>query len=785
MHRAQPTTNILPGAVAAVMLALLFCAQPAAAAAGEHELSLVPRPASFELAPGVCVITNRTTILIDAGSPRLQRMGGLLREAVRTQTGLELTVADSKTAGGVSRGIRLQLNAEPAAFGAEGYELITSPGDVLIRADQPAGLYYGIQTLLQLMSPALSRDLGVPATNSILLPCLRVVDRPQFAWRGLLLDCSRTFLSFDYLKKCVDVCSFYKMNVLQLHLTDDQGWRLQIRKHPRLTEVGSKFDSCFVGEVSGCYTQQQIRELVQYAAERGVTIVPEIEMPGHCLALLKSYPELSCRGGADHYVIAPYMFMSDPSPRKEPATPHGALCPGNEKTFEVLADVLAEVIELFPSEYIHIAGDECPKGFWKACPKCQARMKAEGLKDEEALQGYFVKRVAKLIQARGRKVFGWDETLEGGLAPGMALMSWRSLEAGITAAKQGHPVVMASKSHLYLDYCYNRTPASLVYSFEPVPPELDTPQLRPLVLGAEACMWTHLARSEAGIDMSLFPRLLALAEVLWTPTAERQWDDFARRMKLHEPVLKSKGVTCFARNEGLGLPNLTCGRDGRLWLVNASGEIHVRKAGKWERFPGEARQVTSGPDGAIWSVSTQPTTRGYPLLRWSEPAKEWQALGNGVAAVQIAAAPDGSLWACTEAYALWRYADGKWANVLGLAREVSVGSDGTVWILTMDPGPDGFELYSAPPGGRFCRVLPPTVGGHLAALGTGEAWVSLTDGSLGFLANGKYEERPGKLSALTATGSDKVWGLTASTNGSQRILVHWADGGCKAIGPVP
>ena len=573
--------------------------------------------------------------------------------------------------------------------------------------------------------------------------------------------------------------------MLQLHLTDDQGWRLEIRKYPRLTEVGAKFDPAFIGEVSGYYTQKQIRDLVHYAAERHVTLVPEIEMPSHCLSLLKSYPELSCRGGADEYVIAPYVFMCDHDPGKKPQTPYGVLCAGNEKTFQVLEDILTEVIELFPSEYIHLAGDECPKNFWQACPKCQARMKAEGLANEEELQSYFMKRVAKMVQARGRKVFGWDETLEGGLAPGMALMSWRSLDAGIAAAKQGHPVVMASKSHLYFDYSYNRTPASLVYAFEPVPPELDTPQLRPLVLGGEACMWTHLARTEVGIDMSIFPRLLALAEVLWTPASERQWDDFAGRLKLHEALLKTKQVTCFARNEGLRLPNITCGQDGRIWLVNAAGEIHLRQGDHWERFPGKARQVTSAPDGTVWSVSTEPVTRGYALMRWSEQQKEWQPLGKNGAAVQIAAAPDGSLWASTEAYAVNHLADGKWTNVQGLAREISVGADGTVWILTMDPGPGGFEFYAAPPGGRFRRVQPVGAGLHIAAGGPSQAWVSLDDGRLELLANGKYQRHPGRLTALASTRDGRAWGLTPPSISAPASVVQWTGRGWKTIGPVP
>jgi len=750
------------------------------AGTGNNSRQIIPRPALVEPAEGAFAVSQRTPVFTDARSTRLARMSVLLRDAVRKQTGLELKLRKAAPTTSPDHGIRLGISEQLTELGPEGYELRISPEQVLIRAAQPAGVFYGIQTLLQLLPTDRSGS-----ANTILLPSIRIVDRPRFAWRGLMLDCSRTFLSLDYLKKCVDVCSSYKLNVLQLHLTDDQGWRLEIRKHPRLTEVGSNFDTNFVGEVSGYYTQKQIRELVRYAAERAVTIVPEIEMPGHCLALLKSYPELSCRGGTDHYVIAPYLFMSDTDPAKHPKTPYGALCPGNEKTFEVLEDILAEVINLFPSEYIHIAGDECPKGYWKACPKCQARMKREGLKDEEELQSYFVKRVAKMIQQRGRKVMGWDETLEGGLAPGMALMSWRSLEAGITAAKQGHPVVMASKSHLYFDYCYNRTPASLVYSFDPVPPELDTPQLRPLVLGGEACMWTHLARSETSIDMSIFPRLLALAEVLWTPSDRLEWDDFSRRMTRQEEVLRSKHVKCFVVNPGLGLPNITCGQDGRVWLVNSRGEIFLRKDKHWKRFPGQARQVTSTSDGTVWSVSTQRAKRGYALMRWSKPDEQWQPLGEDIAAVQISAAPDGSLWTSTEAYAVWRYGEGKWKNVQGLAREVSVGSDGTAWILTMDPGPGGFELYAAPPGRRFRRVYPLGTGIHIAAQGAGRVWVIRDDGRLVYLANRKFVDRPGSLTTFTPAKAGGAWGITPSTAGVEASVVQWIGRSWKTISPVP
>jgi len=754
-------------------------------AAAVDNLEIIPRPASVESRNGTFVLTGRTVILTEAGLPELKRLGDFLRAGLRSQTGFALRIKEAKSESQLSRAIRLEHNAKLTGLGAEGYELVISPAQVTIRADNPAGVFYGIQTLLQMLPPALAADAPESREREISMPAVRVVDQPRFAWRGLLLDCSRTFLPLDQLKKYVDVCSFYKMNVLQLHLTDDQGWRLAIRKYPRLIKVGSKFDPRFVGEVNGYYSQKQIKELVRYATERHVTLVPEIDMPAHCLSLLKSYPELSCRGDADQYLIVPYLFQTDHGPKKEPKTPYGVLCPGNERTFRVLKDILGEVMDLFPSKYIHIGGDECPKEYWKACPKCQARMKAEGLKNEDELQSYFAKRVAKMIEARGRKVVGWGELLEGGLAPDVTLMSWRSFEAGITAAKLGHPVVMASKSHVFFDFGYNRTPASLVYNFDPIPPELDTPDLCPLVLGGEACMWTHLARSETSIDMSIFPRVLALAEGLWTPVQRKNWADLSVRLKLHDPVLKSKGITCFEWNKGLDLPSLTCGQDGRLWLVNAEGEIFLRKDDKWESFPGKARQVTSGPDGSIWSVSTQATTRGYALAKWSASDKSWQLIGEDVAAVQVSAAPDNSLWATADDYGVFRYADGKWSNVIGLAREVSVGPDGTAWILTMDPGLGGYELYAASPGGRFHRVQPLGQGVHIAAAGDKQVWLSRDGGGLRLLLNGKYRSRPGKVTALTSNDNGEAWAIAASFNGTKNIVIHWNGRGWKEIGTIP
>lgn len=752
------------------------------AMAETDHLQLVPRPAVVESGQGSFAVTNKTLIVLDAGSPALKPIGDILKKAIEISRGFRLDVhlADASTAS--AENINLSIDALRADLGDEGYELSITPQQVKIVAAKPAGVFYGAQSLIQLIMPALHAARNA-ASEKVELPAMRIFDRPRFAWRGLMLDCSRTFLPVDFLKKYIDVLSFYKMNVLQLHLCDDQGWRLEIRKHPRLTEIGSKFHPAFVGEVNGYYTQAQIRELVEYAAERSVTLVPEIEMPGHSLSLLIAYPELSCRGD-QNYVLAPNMFQSDSRADKEPKVASAALCPGNEKTFEVLEDILTETMELFPSEYIHLAGDECPKGYWRECPKCQARIKAEKLHDEEELQSYFFNRVSKFVQSRGRKVFGWDETLEGGLPPGMAMMSWRSMEAGVTAAKMGHPVVMASKSHVYFDFCYNRTPASLVYGYDPIAPELSMPELQSLVLGGQACMWTHMARTEAGIDMSIFPRILALAETLWTPTDRKDWNGFEKRMGRHEPVLKSKNVTCFTRNAGLEPPNITFGQDGRLWLVNERNEIHQRTEDGWKRFPGSARQVTSMPDGTVWCVSTTPANRGYALMRWSASEGQWQRLGQDVSGVQISAAPDGSIWTATEAYAIYRYANDEWKNVLALCSGLSVSPDGTVWVLTMDPVPGGYELYYIPPGGRMRRYLPLMSGARVAAGAANQLWLSHSNGTLYEIADNQPQERPGRVASIAATKDGEVWALTGDAP-SQLKLVKWNGQDWAEMGAVP
>jgi hexosaminidase len=430
-----------------------------------------------------------------------------------------------------------------ADLGPEGYELSVTPAAVSVTAIGPAGAFYGIQTLLQLLPPEAFGSAGT-AGRPLTVPCLRLEDKPRLPWRGMMLDVSRHFFPKDFVKSVIDSLAFHKMNVFHWHLTDDQGWRLEIKKYPRLTEIGAwrvdREDRHWndrpaqqPGEQAtygGFYTQEDVREIVAYAAARQVTVVPEIEMPGHCLAALAAYPELSCTGGP--FTVSPggYWPIMD------------VYCPGNEKTFAFLEDVLTEVIALFPGDYVHIGGDEVDKTHWKTCPKCQARMKKEGLKSEEELQSWFIRRIERFLNGRGRKLIGWDEILEGGLAPNAAVMSWRGHEGGIAAAKAGHPVVMTPTSFCYFDYYQGDAageplsiggfvPLSKVYSFEPVPPELSAEE-GAFVIGLQANLWAEYISTPAHSQYMTYPRLAAMAEAGWTAKEGRNWDEFRERLEI-------------------------------------------------------------------------------------------------------------------------------------------------------------------------------------------------------------------------------------------------------------
>jgi hexosaminidase len=348
-----------------------------------------------------------------------------------------------------------------------------------------------------------------------------------------MLDCSRTFQSPGYIRRTIDRMSFYKMNVLHLHLTDDQGWRLEIRKYPELTVKGARFPERYAEPPAhqGFYSQAEMRDLISYAAARSVTIVPEIEMPGHALAALSCFPGLSCSGGP--FEIYPFF--------KGPNITNDIFCAGNDGTFEFLENILGEVAALFPSEFVHVGGDEAPKDSWNKCPKCRARIQSEGLKDEHELQSWFMRRVEKTLLKHGKRLIGWDEILEGGLAPGAAVMSWRGTSGGIAAANTGHAVVMSPTSHCYFDYTYEKIDSRRAYSFEPVPADLPADKVRH-ILGLQANFWSHIDREPEKVDRQLFPRLLAIAERGWSAKEAVDWADFSRRLRYHLAQLDRLGV---------------------------------------------------------------------------------------------------------------------------------------------------------------------------------------------------------------------------------------------------
>ncbi len=436
--------------------------------------------------------------------------------------------------------IALQVVTPDTILPNEWYALAVLSDKIVISATTEAGLYRGTRTLVQLLEQGQASGT---------LPCLSIVDPPRFDWRGMHLDVVRHFFPVTFVKKYIDMLARYKMNSFHWHLTDDQGWRIEIKKFPKLTDVGAwrsgsqfgpysrrQYDSIPYG---GFYTQEEIREVVAYAAARHINVVPEIEMPGHAMAALAAYPELGCTGG-------PYEVQ------KGWGVFEDVFCAGNDSTFQVLEAVLTEVMDLFPSPYIHIGGDECPKEAWKTCPKCQGRMEAEGLKDEHELQSYFIQRIEKFVNSKGRKIIGWDEILEGGLAPNAAVMSWRGTEGGVEAAKAGHDVVMSPGSHCYFDH-YQGDPANeplaiggyttlqKVYSYEPIPEGLSAEQAKH-ILGAQGNVWTEYILTPEQVEYMAVPRMLALAEVLWTPKEKRNEGDFLRRLEAELPKLDAMNV---------------------------------------------------------------------------------------------------------------------------------------------------------------------------------------------------------------------------------------------------
>ena len=543
----------MPYIIASILLA--------ASVAAAQTPSILPRPASMKVQTGQFTLRPSTVIWADrAAAPVARQLAGYLEPA----TGFTLRV---QIGGAVPRGaIALHRDAALSRLGAEGYTLNVAADGVAARAPELAGLFYAVQTMRQLLPAAILRDAPVspvgrgfnPASDSISsadwsMPAVVIEDRPRFSWRGAHLDSARHFMPKEFVKKYIDLLALHKLNTFHWHLTDDQGWRLEIKQYPKLTAVGSCRKETLVGRQPrdqsqwkfdatphcGFYTQDDAREIVAYAKARFINVVPEIEMPGHAIAAISAYPELGISGDpmevATRWGVFSDIFNADPA------------------TITFLQNVLAEVLQVFPSRYIHVGGDEADKAKWKASPRIQARIKELGVSDEHGLQSWFIRQMDAFLTSHGRQLVGWDEILEGGLAENAVVMSWRGVDGGLAAARAGHDVVMTPTSHTYFDYYQSKDqareplaiggflPLETVYAYDPVPPQLE-PAFTRHVLGAQGQVWTEYMPDPKHVEYMAFPRLIALAEVVWSPKEGKDYADFLERLKTHAARLDALDV---------------------------------------------------------------------------------------------------------------------------------------------------------------------------------------------------------------------------------------------------
>lgn len=492
----------------------------------EKLISVIPLPISYSFTNEEFRFNETTGILIDKSNVEIFSIAAYLSRVIQKSTARSLEIIDQTDGSTHSNLIHLFIDTTKSNLDAEGYELSVSENKIILNAYKAAGLFRGIQTIRQLLPPEFEKQNGYEIQN-LKLPGINILDKPKFPWRGMLLDCCRHFMDKEFVKRYINLLAYHKMNVLHWHLTEDQGWRIEIKKYPKLTEIGAWRENNDGTVYGGYYTQDDIREVVEYAKSRYITIVPEIEMPGHSVAAITSYPEYSCTEGQFEVANSWGVFKD-------------VYCAGNDSTFIFLEDVLTEVMDLFPGTYIHIGGDEVPKDRWKECSKCQSRIEEEGLKDESELQSYFIKRIEKFLASKGKRLIGWDEILDGGLPPEATVQSWRGMDGAITAVRSGHDAIVSPTSHAYFDYDIATTNLEKVYSFNPIPPEL-TVEEQKHILGGECNMWTERAPQEK-VDSKVFPRILAMAEVLWTANPDRNFDEFFRRVSDHYKRLDYLGV---------------------------------------------------------------------------------------------------------------------------------------------------------------------------------------------------------------------------------------------------
>ncbi len=504
------------------------------------QVNIIPAPVSVTTGTGKFNITSATKLVL--ASKALNKQAGFLNDYLQKFYGFQLKIAPNTKAGANSI-VLSSANKSNTIPGA--YNLNVTGNSVNIKGDDAEGVFYGIQTLIQLLPTEVSKKLTIPQ--------ILIQDEPRFAYRGMMLDVGRHFFSVDYVKKFIDFLALHKINNFHWHLTEDQGWRIEIKKYPLLTRIGSCRNGTIIGhhpgtgndnhQDCGFYTQEEVMEIVKYARDRFITVIPEIELPGHSSAAIAAYPQLSCFPGEDTKLAKGVKDWAGPTTGKQVQQSWGVysdvFCP-SEYTFNFLENVLDEVVALFPSKFIHIGGDECPKENWKRSEFCQNLIKEKGLKDEHGLQSYFIGRIEKYLNSKGRDIIGWDEILEGGLAPNATVMSWRGEQGGIEAAKQKHNVIMTPNSHVYFDHGQNKPEDSLViggylplekvYNYNPLPKELTADEQK-YILGAQANVWTEYISNPAKVEYMIFPRMTALSEVLWSPQEKKDYSDFQKRLK--------------------------------------------------------------------------------------------------------------------------------------------------------------------------------------------------------------------------------------------------------------
>ncbi len=589
------------------------------------QLNLVPMPAEVKMGKGSFIFSKQTTISLGHNPLALEKLATYLKTEIKNKFGYDLQIV--RTENKINVKSNIELSFTPFHLSPENiYEVIIKEKQLTVIAYKDEAIFQGIQTLLQLLEQQ-SYSQKQRAKNLINLQQLTITDFPRFQYRGMHLDVARHFFPISYIKKYIDYLAAYKFNTFHWHLTDDQGWRIEIKKYPNLTKVGAYRDGTIIGRYpgkgndniryGGYYTQEEIKEVIKYATERYITVIPEIEMPGHGVAALASYPYLGCTKG-------PYKTFETWGVTDD------VFCAGNDSTFTFLQNVLDEVIALFPSKYIHIGGDECPKERWKKCAMCQKRMVDNNLKDEHELQSYFINRIEKFVNNKGRNIIGWDEILEGGLAPNATVMSWRGEEGGIEAAKQNHNVIMTPGGWCYLDHTQTKnedsvtiggyTPLEKVYSYEPIPASFSEEQAKH-ILGAQGNMWTEYMAYPSKIEYMLFPRMMALSEVLWTPKEKRNWNDFERRLPYLFDKLKKQKINFSKAYYDLKATVIpTENNDGVLWKLetkNTSDKIQYLTGVEDDRVNSYTSPIApfrlSGIECSAWVQNEKGVTVGNIL----------------------------------------------------------------------------------------------------------------------------------------------------------------------------